>query len=177
MENFLLCISALQGVENFRVDDWGGRTRQSEESARQRKGKGIAGPFGVVESGDDGESISPRTHRVNLGLDPKEMDLVEGWVEHVRELSGGHEDPDSDLGRWACNQYHSKLSLADFTKLRDLYRVPEGVRLIFPNRTNRTCSPPEGHVTITSDSFACGMRLSLHPFFKAILRSYNVLPY
>ncbi|KAL2508805.1 hypothetical protein Fot_32452 [Forsythia ovata] len=74
---------------------------QREESVRQRKGKWIAGPFGVVESGDDGESISPRTYRVNLGLDPNEMDLVEGWVEHVRELSRGHDDPDSDPDSWA----------------------------------------------------------------------------
>ncbi|KAL2509721.1 hypothetical protein Fot_33368 [Forsythia ovata] len=100
--------------------------RQREESARQRKCKWMAGSSGVIESGDDGESISPRTHRVNLGLDPNEMDLVEGWIEHVRELLGEHEDPDSDPGSWACNQYHSDLSPADFTKLRDLYRVPEG---------------------------------------------------
>ncbi|KAL2509102.1 hypothetical protein Fot_32749 [Forsythia ovata] len=98
---------------------------QREESVRQRKGKWIAGPSGVVESGDDGESISPKTYRVNLGLDPKEMNLVEGWVEHVRELSRGHEDPDSDPDSWACNQYHSDLSFADFTKLKDLYMVSE----------------------------------------------------
>ncbi|KAL2553343.1 hypothetical protein Fot_06962 [Forsythia ovata] len=27
------------------------------------------------------------------------MDLVEGWIEHVRELSGRHDDPDSDPWR------------------------------------------------------------------------------
>ncbi|KAL2489047.1 hypothetical protein Fot_42339 [Forsythia ovata] len=53
------------------------------------------------------------------------MDLVEDWVEHVTELSRGHDDPDSDPENWACNQYHYDLSLADFTKLRDLYRVLE----------------------------------------------------
>ncbi|KAL2553652.1 hypothetical protein Fot_07271 [Forsythia ovata] len=127
-----------------------------------------------MESSDDGKSISRRTHRVNLGLDPKKMDLVEDWVEHVRELSGGHEDPDSHLGSWACSQYHSDLSFVDFTKLRDLYRVPEGVRLIFPNKTDILCSPPGGHVTIMRDAFTCGMRLPLHPFFRDILRSYNV---
>ncbi|KAL2502394.1 hypothetical protein Fot_36242 [Forsythia ovata] len=64
----------------------------------------MAGPSGVIESGNDGESINPRTHKVNLGLDPNEMDLVEGWIEHVRELSRGHEDSDSDPGSWAYGE-------------------------------------------------------------------------
>ncbi|KAL2502354.1 Plus3 domain-containing protein [Forsythia ovata] len=137
----------------------------------------MAGPSGVIESGNDGESINPRTHKVNLGLDPNEMDLVEGWIEHVRELSRGHEDSDSDPGSWACNQYHFDLSPTDFTKIMDLYRVPEGVRLIFPSKAHRLCSPPEGHVAIMSDAFACGMRLPLPSIFRAIPRSYNVCPY
>ncbi|KAL2549645.1 hypothetical protein Fot_11175 [Forsythia ovata] len=70
--------------------------KQMGESARQRKGKRIAGPSGAVESGSDGESISHRTHRVNLELTSDKMDLVEGWVEYVRELSGGHEDIEAE---------------------------------------------------------------------------------
>ncbi|KAL2551845.1 uncharacterized protein Fot_05464 [Forsythia ovata] len=105
------------------------------------------------------------------------MDLVEGWVEHVRELSRGHEDPDSDPKYWACNQYHSDVNLSDFTKLRYHYKVPEGIRLIFPNKADRPCSPPKGHIAIMNDALAYGMRLPLHLFFRAILRSYNVCPY
>ncbi|KAL2529457.1 hypothetical protein Fot_22058 [Forsythia ovata] len=115
-------------------EEAGDLQRQIEESARQRKGKGIACSSGVIDYGDDGESISPRNHTVILGLDPNEMDLVEGWIEHVREFSGGHEDPKSDFGSWACNQYHSHLSPTDFTKLRDLYKVLYGVRLIIPSK-------------------------------------------
>ncbi|KAL2515686.1 hypothetical protein Fot_29657 [Forsythia ovata] len=106
-------------------------TCQKKKSLRQRKGKGIGNPFEAVESGGGGESVSPRTHRVNLGVNSKEMFLVEGWVDHVMELLEGHEDPDSDPESWACNQYHSDLSLSNFIKLRDHYRVPEGVRLFF----------------------------------------------
>ncbi|KAL2488710.1 Uncharacterized protein Fot_42002 [Forsythia ovata] len=135
-----------------------------EDDTRQRKGKGVAGPFGVAEPDGDGESISPRTYRVNLGLASDEMDLIEGWVEHVMELFGEHEDPDSDPDSWACNQYHSNLSLVDIAKLREPYRVPEGVRLIFPSKADRPCSLPERYVAIMSDAFA-------------ILRSYNVCPY
>ncbi|KAL2528034.1 hypothetical protein Fot_20635 [Forsythia ovata] len=50
--------------------------KQKEESLTQQKVKGVAGPSGVVESGGEGESISSRTHMVNLGLAPKEMDRV-----------------------------------------------------------------------------------------------------
>ncbi|KAL2529159.1 uncharacterized protein Fot_21760 [Forsythia ovata] len=144
---------------------------------RQQKGKEVASLSEAVEFGGGRESVSPRTHRVNLGLNHKEMDLVEDWVEHVRELSGGHEDPDFVPEYWACNLYPSELNVLDFTKLRDHYRVLERVRLIFPNKKDRPWSPPEGHVTIMSDAFACGIRLSLHPFFRAILMSYNVYPY
>ncbi|KAL2516414.1 hypothetical protein Fot_30385 [Forsythia ovata] len=60
--------------------------KQREESARQRKGKGIAVHFGAAESDGDGESISLRTYRINIGLTPDEIDLLEGCVEYVREL-------------------------------------------------------------------------------------------
>ncbi|KAL2544979.1 hypothetical protein Fot_14212 [Forsythia ovata] len=82
------------------------------------------------------------------------MDRVEGWVEHTRELSGGHKDPESDLEYWACNKYPSELNVSDFAKLRDQYRVPEEVRLIFPSKKDRPCSPPERHMAIMSDAFA-----------------------
>ncbi|KAL2520849.1 hypothetical protein Fot_24772 [Forsythia ovata] len=105
--------------------------KMMEESARQRKGKWIDGPSRVVEFYDDGESISPRIHRVNHRLALEKMDLVEGWEEHVREFLGRHEDPDSNPEYWAWNQYHYDLNLSNFTKLRDHYRVPEEIILIF----------------------------------------------
>ncbi|KAL2493882.1 hypothetical protein Fot_37639 [Forsythia ovata] len=149
--------------------------KQMEESARQRKGKWIAGPSGVENLVMMGSLLALESHRVNLGLESDEIDLVEGWVEHVRELAGRHEVLDFDPESWACNKYHSDLNLLDFTKLRDHYRVPEGVRLIFPNKIDRPCSLPEEHITIMRDSFSCRMSLPFHPFFRAILRSYNII--
>ncbi|KAL2557818.1 hypothetical protein Fot_02557 [Forsythia ovata] len=134
--------------------------KQREESTRQQKGKWIAGPSGVENLVMMGSLLARESHRVNLGLEPDEIDLVEGWVEHVRELAGRHEVLDFDPESWACIKYHSDLNLLDFTKLRDHYRVPEGVRLIFPNKIDRPCSLPEEHITIMSDSFSCGMRSS-----------------
>ncbi|KAL2528220.1 hypothetical protein Fot_20821 [Forsythia ovata] len=122
--------------------------KQKEESLTQQKVKGVAGPSGVVESSSDGESISPRTHMVNLGLAPEEMDRVEGWVEHARELSGEREDPKADLEYWACNQYPSELNLSDFTKLRDHYRMPKGHVVIMCFRLWDEVAPPsllQGH--------------------------------
>ncbi|KAL2528839.1 uncharacterized protein Fot_21440 [Forsythia ovata] len=105
------------------------------------------------------------------------MDLVEGWVEYVKELSRGHEDPEAGPKDWACSEYPSELSIHDFTKLRDQYRILKSVRLIYPNKIDRLCSPVEGYVAIMSDVLAYGMRFLLHPFFRAILRSYNLCPY
>ncbi|KAL2520853.1 hypothetical protein Fot_24799 [Forsythia ovata] len=112
-------------------------SKRKEESTRQCKGKGIVGPSRAAESSGDGESISPRTHRVNLGLTFYKMDLVEGWVEYVGELSGGHEDPEAESEDWAYSEYSSKLNIPDFTKLRDQYRILKSVRLIHPNKTDR----------------------------------------
>ncbi|KAL2496002.1 Uncharacterized protein Fot_39759 [Forsythia ovata] len=98
--------------------------------------------------GDGGESISPRTHWVNLGLKLVEMDLVEGRVEYVRKLSGGHEDPEVEPDDWACSEYPSDLNISDFTKLRDQYRILEYVKLIHPNKTDRPYSPADGHLAI-----------------------------
>ncbi|KAL2557416.1 hypothetical protein Fot_02155 [Forsythia ovata] len=109
-----------------------------------------------MESSGDGKSVNPRTHRVNLGFTLEEMDMVKGWVEHVKEISRGHEDHDFNLEYWACNQYPSEPNILDFTKLRDHYRVPEEVRLIFRNKKDRPCILPEEHVAIMSDAFSCG---------------------
>ncbi|KAL2544576.1 uncharacterized protein Fot_13809 [Forsythia ovata] len=123
--------------------------KQREKSMRQQKGKGVAGPSEAAESGGDRES----------------------------ELSRRHEDPEVGLEDWACSEYPSEHSIPDFTKLRDQYRIPDRVRLIHPNKTDRPCSPKKGYVAIMSDALACGMRLPYHHFFRAILRSYNLCPY
>ncbi|KAL2545262.1 hypothetical protein Fot_14495 [Forsythia ovata] len=111
---------------------------------------------------EDVEETAPRDIMVMI-------DRGKSWVEYVRELSGVHEDPESDPSYWACNKHPTKLSMSDFTKLRDKYRVPEGVRLIFPTKSDRHCNPPKGHVAVMSDAFDCGMRLALYLFFRAIL--------
>ncbi|KAL2549160.1 Uncharacterized protein Fot_10690 [Forsythia ovata] len=98
------------------------------------------------------------------------------WVEYVRELSRGYDDPKAKPDNWACSEYSSELNIPDFTKLRDKYRIPESVRLIHPNKTYRHYSPTEGHVAIMSDALACRMRLPLRLFFRAILRRSSSLP-
>ncbi|KAL2555527.1 uncharacterized protein Fot_00266 [Forsythia ovata] len=70
-----------------------------------------------------------------------------------------------------------ELGMLNFTKIREKYRIPEGVRLIYPAKADRPCSPPLGHIAMMADAFECGMRLPLHPFFRAILHSYNLCHY
>ncbi|KAL2489132.1 hypothetical protein Fot_42424 [Forsythia ovata] len=73
-----------------------GSSKKEGRKGNQLKRKGIAKTSGAVSSGEGGH-ISPRINRVNLGLTPEEIDLEEGWVEHIRELSRGHEDPDTKI--------------------------------------------------------------------------------
>ncbi|KAL2558133.1 hypothetical protein Fot_02872 [Forsythia ovata] len=132
----------------------------------------MAGPSKVMNP--CGGRISPRTHRVNIGLAPYEVDRVEKWVEYIRELSGGHEDPESDPSYWACSKYPTELSMSDFTKVMSKYRIPKEIRLIFPSKVDMPCDPSEGQIVVISDAFEYGMRLPMYPFFRALLRSYNV---
>ncbi|KAL2508812.1 hypothetical protein Fot_32459 [Forsythia ovata] len=143
--------------------------KQREESLKRWKDKGVAGPSGRGESGGDGEFISHRTHRINLGLAPEEVDRVEKWVEYIRELSGGHENPESDPCYWACSKYPTKLSMSNFTKVMSKYKIPDEIRLIFPSKADRPCDPLEGQIAIMSDAFEYGMRLPLHHFLGPYL--------
>ncbi|KAL2558180.1 hypothetical protein Fot_02919 [Forsythia ovata] len=123
---------------------------QKKEGSRQKKGKWVAGPSKVMNP--CGGRISPRTHRVNLGLASDEEDRVEEWVEYIRELSEGHEDPESDPSYWACSKYPTELSMSNFTKVRNKYRIPEEIRLIFPSKADRPCDPVKEHIAPSSSA-------------------------
>ncbi|KAL2558937.1 hypothetical protein Fot_03676 [Forsythia ovata] len=111
-------------MANLTVEEAAGMQMQKEESLRQKKENGVVSPFGGISPREIGR-VSPRTHRVNLGLTSDEMDKVKGWVEYVRKLSRRLEDPESDPNYWACSKYPSELNISNFTKLRDQYRIPK----------------------------------------------------
>ncbi|KAL2551972.1 hypothetical protein Fot_05646 [Forsythia ovata] len=67
------------------------------------------------------------------------MEQVEEWVEHVRVLSRGHEDPGSNPRYWACSKYPTEMSMSDFTKVKSKYRIPDEIRLIFPSKADKPC--------------------------------------
>ncbi|KAL2514135.1 hypothetical protein Fot_28106 [Forsythia ovata] len=69
---------------------------------------GVVGPSGA-ENPMEEEDVSPRIRKVTLRLTSDEMDRLEDWVEYVRDLSGGHKDPELDLNYWACNKYPTEL--------------------------------------------------------------------
>ncbi|KAL2488702.1 hypothetical protein Fot_41994 [Forsythia ovata] len=94
------------------------------------------------------------------------MDRVEEWVEYVKDLSGGHEDPEPGHIYWAYNKYPTELGMSDFTKIREKYRVHERVRLIYPAKSDWPCNLLPGHIAMMADAFECRMRLPLHHFFK-----------
>ncbi|KAL2508664.1 hypothetical protein Fot_32311 [Forsythia ovata] len=61
-------------MEKLTIEEAGDLQKQNEDSMKQRKGKRVAGPSGVVDSGGEGKTISPRTRR----LTPDKMDQAEG---------------------------------------------------------------------------------------------------
>ncbi|KAL2495641.1 hypothetical protein Fot_39398 [Forsythia ovata] len=96
------------------------------------------------------------------------MDMVEEWVEYIRDLFEGHEDlePDLPIGRAVNIQQNEREILNSKGSEADLLEQ-NGHALLSGN----------GQVAIMSDALACGMRLPLYPFFRAVLRSYNLCPY
>ncbi|KAL2479860.1 putative abhydrolase domain-containing protein [Abeliophyllum distichum] len=94
-------------------------------------------------------------------------------AESLREA----EDPYRvDVVRWAALDVPSIMVAKDMSLLRDAYKVPSDIELLLPDPNERACFPRRGCTALSLNAFVSGMRLSLHPFFRRILREYGLAP-
>ncbi|KAL2513324.1 Uncharacterized protein Adt_18924 [Abeliophyllum distichum] len=80
------------------------------------------------------------------------------------------------VGKWTDEDIPSIVNEAELDALRQAFRVPADIRFHVPEPHERACSPREGCVALHVQSFNVGMRLSLDPFYRCILRAYGLAP-
>ncbi|KAL2542556.1 Uncharacterized protein Adt_03534 [Abeliophyllum distichum] len=78
--------------------------------------------------------------------------------------------------RWTVMDVQSILMEADLVSLKKSYMIVSDIELIFPESNETACLSKKGCTTLHLNMFVAGMRLSLYPFLKGILRAYNLAP-
>ncbi|KAL2456621.1 hypothetical protein Adt_46715 [Abeliophyllum distichum] len=137
---------------------------------------------GVVEENVTGRSgeeasppISPSMEDVLpiRGVDADTGEVVAIPIASLREA----EDPyRANVVRWAALDVPSIMVAEDMRLLRDAYRIPSDIGLLFPDPNERACFSRMGCTSLNLNAFVSGMRLSLHPFFRKVLPAYGLAP-
>ncbi|KAL2497476.1 Plus3 domain-containing protein [Abeliophyllum distichum] len=70
----------------------------------------------------------------------------------------------------------SKITTEELEDLRLSYDIPSSVSLRAPGPEERADNPPEGFVAIYEPAMQQGLRLSMHPFFREVLKDWNLDP-
>ncbi|KAL2532150.1 putative abhydrolase domain-containing protein [Abeliophyllum distichum] len=81
-----------------------------------------------------------------------------------------------DVVRWAALDVPSIMVAEDMNLLRNAYKVPYDIELLQPDPNERAYFLRMGCTALSLNAFVSGMRLSLHPFFRRILRAYGLAP-
>ncbi|KAL2472082.1 Uncharacterized protein Adt_40218 [Abeliophyllum distichum] len=137
---------------------------------------------GVVEENVTGRSweeasppISPSMEGVLpiRGVDADTGEVVAIPTTSLREA----EDPyRADVVRWAALDVPSIMVVEDMRLLRDVYRMSFDIELLLPDPNERACFLRMGCTALHLNALVSGMRLSLHPFFRRVLRAYGLAP-
>ena len=77
---------------------------------------------------------------------------------------------------WGASRVPSNMTGKRLGKLRERYSVPHNIEMLVPEPNERACYPRPGCVAVSEYLFKAGMRLPLHPFFKAVLRKFMLSP-
>ncbi|KAL2532748.1 Plus3 domain-containing protein [Abeliophyllum distichum] len=70
----------------------------------------------------------------------------------------------------------SRTTAEELEDLRLSYNISSSVLLRAPGPEERADDPPEGFVAIYEPVMQQGLRLPLHPFFREVLRDWNLAP-
>ncbi|KAL2480674.1 Plus3 domain-containing protein [Abeliophyllum distichum] len=70
----------------------------------------------------------------------------------------------------------SRITAEELEDLRLSYDIPTSVTLRAPGPEERADDPPEGFVAIYEPTMQQGLHLPMHPFFRGVLRDWNLAP-
>lgn len=78
--------------------------------------------------------------------------------------------------KWGVSECSSNVEASELETFREKYRISETIEMFVPTPDERACYPREWCVAVSDAILAGGMRLPLHPFFRFLLRQYNLAP-
>ncbi|KAL2542519.1 Uncharacterized protein Adt_03497 [Abeliophyllum distichum] len=70
-----------------------------------------------------------------------------------------------------------RITTEELEDIRLFYDIPASVTLMAPGLEERANDPPEEFVAIYEPAMQQGLRLSMHQFFREVLRDWNLAPY
>lgn len=65
---------------------------------------------------------------------------------------------------------------SELETFRERYRILNAVEMFFPTLDKKSLLPQQGYMAVNEAILSGEMKLSLHPFFRYILRQYNMTP-
>ncbi|KAL2532189.1 Uncharacterized protein Adt_05540 [Abeliophyllum distichum] len=85
---------------------------------------------------------------------------------------------DEELRRSAteASMTRSRITAKELEDLQLSYNIPSSVTLRVPGPEERADNPPEGFVAIYESAMQQGLRLPMHPFFREVLKDWNLAP-
>ncbi|KAL2543162.1 Uncharacterized protein Adt_04140 [Abeliophyllum distichum] len=72
---------------------------------------------------------------------------------------------------------HSRITAEELEDLRLSYDIPSSVLLWAPGPEERADDLPERFVAIYEPAMQQGLRLPMHPFFREVLKDWNLAPF
>lgn len=86
------------------------------------------------------------------------------------------EEPIDYEARWGAAKIQSNVTSAKLDELRQTYNIPHYVKLLVPDPHKRACFLSPNCMAFSEHLLKAGVRLPLHPFFRAVLRTFMVSP-
>ena len=68
------------------------------------------------------------------------------------------------------------LKIEVFSKFKDRFQFPEGIKARFPMKDEKACAFAHGEVCFYEAAFSCSLRFPIHPFIMKLLHHLNLAP-
>lgn len=128
------------------------------------------------------KSVREVLRREVMGSDVGSGDLERGASSNLRgEGTGADTATSAPSSTAVVRPFHAlkekcSLKAEVFSKFKDRFQFPEGIRARFPRKDERACAFVHGEVCFYEAAFSCGLRFPVHPFIMKLLHHLNLAP-
>ncbi|KAL2498783.1 Uncharacterized protein Adt_24333 [Abeliophyllum distichum] len=97
------------------------------------------------------------------------LDKRDAWTARVLDEELRQSATEASMAR-------SRITAEELEDLQLSYDIPTSVTLRAPGPEERADDPPEGFISIYELAIQQGLRLLMHPFFREVLKDWNLAP-